>query len=211
MTDKIYLHGINANEKGIYDSYSTIKKVGKILRSRYLLTLKQQRQIFSYGFNGVDYISLCDYEKRDIAKRENHSYNGFKAYAESSVAFAFPKDQITVIEPIILDEICVDSKEGYKKMAMLGVDKDNRYSDYPDEVQHKGSLAISKSCGITFPTLALSGRKRNIDRDVDNIMYELELINQLIEYYEYNLGIYDVHTLEELNSSSAVRMVLKNK
>jgi hypothetical protein len=89
MTDKIYLHGINANEKGIYDSYSTIKKVGKILRSRYLLTLKQQRQIFSYGFNGVDYISLCDYEKRDIAKRENRSYNGFKAYAESSVAFAF--------------------------------------------------------------------------------------------------------------------------
>ena len=41
MTDKIYLHGINANEKGIYDSYSTIKKVGKILRSRYSANMKK--------------------------------------------------------------------------------------------------------------------------------------------------------------------------
>ena len=123
MTDKIYLHGICANERGVYDSFQTIRTLNRILRSRYLLSLRLQRQFVSYGFNGLDYISLCDYEKRNEAYQYDDLYNSYHAYIRPSLSFAFPKSELKVVEPIILEEKCISTKKGYKKMSDLGNSK----------------------------------------------------------------------------------------
>ena len=211
MTDKIYLHGICANERGVYDSFQTIRTLNRILRSRYLLSLRLQRQFVSYGFNGLDYISLCDYEKRNEAYQYDDFYNSYHAYIRPSLSFAFPKSELKVVEPIILEEKCISTKKGYKKMSDLGNSKYERYSDYADEVQVKGRIPISKSCGITFPTHSLAGKYSSLEQDIDRILYEIETINELIDYYKFNLEIFDIDTFERLDSASSIRNVLKFK
>lgn len=211
MDSKIYLHGICANEINTYDSYNTLRILKKILRSRHLLSLRLQKQFIGYGFNGIDYISLCDYEKRNCAYQEDSLYNSYYSYIRHSLSFAFPKNSLEVIEPIILDEKCVSSKKGYIKMADLGSSKKERYSDYRDEVQVKDRIDISKTCGLTFPTWSFKGKGLSLNYEIDRILYELDMINQMIDSYNYTFPIYDIDTLERLDSSSSIRRVLEYK
>lgn len=208
MDKEIYLHGISANEKGYYDALDTLRRLKRILKAKKLLCRRLQNQTYAYGFNGLDYISLCDYEKRHIAKRDTESYNAFQAYVENSLSFAFPKKELEVITPIILDEICIDSLTGYEKMSRLGRNEPERYSDYPDEVQVRHKIFLSKCCGLTFPTDAFNKYRGSLEKKSNMVMYEIELIYELLQRYGYNLDIFDIHTLEKLDNSSAVKRAL---
>ena len=64
MEHNIYLHAINARYE--YDSASTRIILYKILKCNALLSLKKQRRFNKGGFAGRNYISLCDYSKKDI-------------------------------------------------------------------------------------------------------------------------------------------------
>lgn len=211
MDKDIYLHAICSNERGVYDSCQTTRILNRILRSRYILSLRLQRQLISYGFNGLDYISLCDYEKRNLALEIDKLYNSYHAYIRTSLSFAFPKKELKVVEPIVLNEKCISTKKGYLKMYKLGSSTTQRYTDYADEVQVKDKIAISKSCGIMFPTWCFKGKERTLTDEIDRILYELDVINHLIEHYSFNLSIYDIDTFEKLDSASSIRNVLKYK
>ena len=71
-----------------------------------------------------------------------------------------------------------------KVIEMLGVDK----------VTH---LSIDEELGM--------------GATIAKIMMDLELINKALDRFGYDVPIYDIDTFEKLDSSSSVRMLLKNK
>lgn len=208
MNKDIYLHAICVSSNERLQIIETQRKLCKILESRALLSSKLRNERFSYGFNGKDYISLCDYEKRNIKKGSSGKYNAYYSYIRNSLSIVFPKEKVDVITPIILDEIC-SSTEGYKKMYELGKSKYERYSDFPDEVQVKDRISLSKMVALTYPVHFEIGK--DIDSSADKIMFDLNIINDILIKYGYNVPIYDIDTNEELGSLSKVRMLLKNR
>ena len=86
MDDNIYLHAINATNNGVYiDTYDTYVLLCKILKCHALLSSRLQKAMSNEGFNGVDYVSLCDYSKRDIFNGVNDDFNAFCTYIRYSL------------------------------------------------------------------------------------------------------------------------------
>ena len=63
MNEDICLHAINSSYELNYRKMNLIK-LELILKDNALLSRRLQGLNFSSGFNGMDYISLCDYQKR---------------------------------------------------------------------------------------------------------------------------------------------------
>ena len=94
MDDNIYLHAINATNNGVYiDTYDTYIILCKILKCHALLSSRLQKAMSNEGFNGIDYVSLCDYSKRDIFNGVNDDFNAFCTYIRYSLSIMFPKDK----------------------------------------------------------------------------------------------------------------------
>ena len=55
------------------------RRYGKsISESNALLSQRMQGKGTNGGFNGEDYISLCDYEKRDLVNGDREHYNSYQ-------------------------------------------------------------------------------------------------------------------------------------
>lgn len=94
-----------------------------------------------YGFNGLDYISLCDYDKRDLHHEDMPLYNAFYSYVKESLSLMFPKEKIKAIKPQMVDFVGISDK-GLDKMLQLGLSEEQRYSDLYDEVQVKDKIPL---------------------------------------------------------------------
>lgn len=217
MNENIYMHGIgnssnidsnlDYNPKGQRSSFYSILDSGE-LKSRRKLGSKT-----SYGFNGLDYISLCDYSKKDIYNTgSNKKYNAYSTYISGSISICFDKDKIEdkIIVPTIVD-VCTNNLSGFAYMQKLGLSNDERYSDYPDEVQVKDSLSLDNMCQITFPTHSFldfyfyHSKSTRIKKLIAEI-YELQSI---ISYLGYDVPIYDLYTKRELNGENIEKLLLK--
>jgi len=63
MEERVYMHTVNNR---YFNSRRDIKVLSSILDSNAILSLRRQGKSHSSSFAGLDYISLCDYEKRKI-------------------------------------------------------------------------------------------------------------------------------------------------
>lgn len=212
MDSKIYLHGIGYGDSRYYYPLEQTKILRHILSDGKLLSRRLQGFKDSSGFNGMDYISLCDYEKKDVynsskksivsASRKN--YNAYNSYIKDSISISFPKDELEVIMPTLVGN-CTLSLSGYYLMKELGNEKE-RYSDLPDEVQVRDSISLDKSNGIIFPVdTFLSFNNRRKDK-IDLLRKEIEDLRNMISSYNYEFGIYDMNSLEELSDESILRL-----
>ena len=192
MEHNIYLHAINAKYE--YDSVSTRVVLYKILKCNALLSLRKQRRFNKGGFAGRDYISLCDYSKKDIVNNGVEEYNSFYGYIRNSLSLMLPKEGIEVVTPQLVD-ICTNSGYAFRKMELLGKSKTTRYSDMPDEVQVKDEILLDNLLGLTFPTHMLCGCDEAFSRDVINMI--LNDIDGLLKRFDRDVPIYDITT--ELN------------
>lgn len=77
MERNIYLHAINATLGDTYPTIETYHILCKILKCRALLSSRLQRKLSTDGFNGRDYISLCDYAKKILKKVKTASITLF--------------------------------------------------------------------------------------------------------------------------------------
>ena len=212
MEKNIYLHAINATSDDNYPTIETYQILCKILKCGALLSSRLQRKLSTDGFNGKDYISLCDYTKKDIKKGEDGKYNAFHTYIRYSLSLVFPKNELSVIEPIILSDIYAINKEGFMKMKKLGEIKgDRRYTDMPDEVQVKNKIPLASSTALTYPTHLSIDDEIGERATIAKIMIDLDSINKALDRFGYNIPIYDIDTFEKLDSTNSVRMLLKNK
>ena len=101
MKKDVYLHALHASNVE-YSSKKTLELLEKILKSGALLSSRLSGQKCGNNFSGRDYISLCDYERKNRGKGPGKTYNAFYQYAVFDPSIMFPKDEIEVIEPIIL-------------------------------------------------------------------------------------------------------------
>ena len=88
------------------------------------------------------------------------------------------------------------------------VDSNIRFTDLPDEVQVRDSIDVSKSNGIIFPTKEfMYSRPLTTRRKMIELMkVELDTIRTMLDKYNYDLSIYDVDTLEELNDDNILTL-----
>jgi hypothetical protein len=77
-------------------------------------------------------------------------------------------------------------------------------TDLPDEVQVKGNIKSETFRGITIPSLEIA---RNYD--VSKVIEIYRKIKELLVKYEYQLSIFDLNSLEKINSDDDVSRIVK--
>ena len=205
--NNIYLHAIYA----YYNRYcheETIKKLEYILKSDAILSRRLQMNNDPYGFNGIDYISLCDYEKRNLHHEGMPDYTAYYSYIRESLSLMFPKDKIKVIKPQMVDFIGL-SKSGLERMLELGLSKEKRYSDLYDEVQVKDIVPLTSLNGITMPLdkMIKGYIPENIATTI--VRKELEQIKELLIKYNHEVPMYDIDSFITLDDDQNVKTLVK--
>lgn len=216
MTEEIYLHGIYP-ENSFKDNsgyYLSLFILEKILSSNYLLSARLRKEKTNNKFNGMDYISLCDYQKRNIVNNcKITNYNAYYGYIKESISLIFPKNKFEVIIPKLVPISTLNS-QGFELMKMYGNSTLERYSDFPDEVQVKDKISLSYMTGITIPLdkiieSNLTYKKQSIN--IENIYNYIKQIELLLSKYKYNVPIFDIDNFENINSKSKIMKLVKNK
>ena len=207
MNKSICLHAIDAFHNR-YNSRETLSILKHILNDDALLSARLQNKKYGHGFNGIDYISLCDYEKRKFYHEGYPEYTAFRGYIMESLSIVFPKDKLPIITPQIID-ICTKRREGITLMTMLGLSEDERYSDMYDEVQVKDKISLELMSGITLPIHKMRKPFQNEQKTIDLVLKEVEKICNLLALYGYEVPIYDINTFYSLKSSDNVKRLIR--
>ena len=203
MDNKVYLHGIYARSDE-YDSRSTLNILKHILKDNALLSSRLQRKSDNQSlFNGIDYISLCDYEKRK--EKFNSNYNSYEGYIRYSLSLAFPKNKVDAIIPQLIEIEKIGNY--YNKMRELGLSTERRYTDLPDEVQVKDRISLDFMSAITLPISKMKNPFLNEDKTVYMVLKEIEKVNKLLLKYKHLVPLYDIDTLEKLDESTTKKLV----
>lgn len=205
MNNQIYLHGIYAKSE-IYNSKMTLKILKEILEADALLSARLQKMdSYPTYFNGMDYISLCDYEKRNILSSDG--FNSYEEYIRYSLALIFPKNKLKVIVPKIIN--IEYNKDYFRKMQILGMSDDERFSDLPDEVQVKDRVSLDYLIGMFLPICRFYTFFLTESKMTDNILQEIEKIKKLLNEYNRDVPIYDTDTCESLENIENVKLLVK--
>jgi len=207
MNQDICLHAIN-NRYELYYTNIVKKKLRQILKDNALLSRRMQGLENSTGFNGMDYISLCDYQKRDMYHENHHQYTAFDSYIRGSLSLAFPKEKLSLINPYITG-IINTSKKGYNRMVQLGMIEEVRYSDLYDEVQVKNKISLDLMCGITIPISKMDNPFLSTEQNTKNIIKHLNDLKQLLTEYNHLVPIYDIDSMTELTSDEDIKKLVK--
>ena len=203
MDKEIYLHGIYSLSD-YYDSKMTLKILKKILESNAILSARLQKKFFHIVlFNGIDYISLCDYEKSE--KYRLIETNSYETYIRYSLSLIFPKDKIPVIEPEIIDAVY-----DYETIREYGLSEDKRYSDLPDEVQVKDKISLDLMTGITLPVSKMKNIFLNEAKTTNMVLREIDKIRTLLDKYNHLVPLYDIDTFESLEKEENVKTLVKH-
>ena len=207
MDQNICLHAINSYND-IYTINLNNNKLKYILKDHALLSRRMLGLTDSIGFNGIDYISLCDYEKRNIHPINHPKYTSYEAYIRETLSLIFPKDKLEIVTPTIIDVITT-TKQGYRDMAYLGMSQDKRYSDLYDEVQVKNKISLDLMCGITIPFHKINNSIFGINQNTKTITKHLTKIKKLLIEYNHDVPIYDIDTMHEIKNEEDIKKLVK--
>ena len=203
MNEKVYMHGLGKNYS---DLDGQINLLFEILETGALLSLSNQHINIPSGYNGVDYISLCDYERREMYN-EFKVYNSYNLFIKKSIALCFPKESLDVIVPTYLNRKDIRYK---KNLYELLEDKNNQYSDLLDEVQVKDRIDLSLMSHITFPIEHyIETYKYSKNYMYVILMGKINEIKSMMNYYNTNVDIFDIESKELVNQKLIMKYVYK--
>lgn len=212
--DNYYLHGINV----IFDLEKDLEKTliifEKILQKQYLLSRRLQNDFNTKrgGWNGLDYISLCDYQNRNAPTYENNpfyiGYTAYKSFICNSLTLIFEKEGLEVIRPELVAP-SIFSWDTLEEMRILGNHPTKRYSDLPDEVQIKDKISLENLKGITIPFTSISHNQYTMEYYHDLIISFFARLNKILINYNQNISIYDLNTKDILQTENDVKLILK--
>lgn len=212
--NNFYLHAINCNDGKDFDEKSTLVKLEEILKSGYILSRRKRGDLDPNkgGWNGFDYISLCDYAKKDAAPYENNSfykeYTAYDSYIMTSLSLIIDKRWVRAITPTLMPSIIFDWNS-MQEMRYIGIHCKERYTDLPDEVQVKNQITLNRLEGITVPLSYMVNEKRKRVFSVEEIKYFLNKTKELLKRYEREVPIYDLETMTQLDSDKTLTMVIE--
>lgn len=205
--ENIYLHAIYAFNNH-YSQQDTVRILKHILKSNAFLSRRLQMYRDPYGFNGLDYISLCDYDKRNIHHEGLPNYTAYISYIRESLSLIIPKDKITAIKPQIVDFIGI-CEENIETMLELGLSENERYSDLYDEVQVKDRIPLSLVTGVTMPIRKMTKPLYPESFAIYFVQKQIEQIKELLIKYNHELPMYDMDTFTSLEESQNVKKLVK--
>ena len=218
-----YLHAIDCQNGNPFDGNHSIEVLKKILDSGELKS-KRLRGITdnSYGgWNGLDYISLCDYRRINNRTYDNNpylkGYTAYETYIKKSLSFILTKSKICTIKPQLVEPIIFDWDSHYI-MYNLGNSTEGRYSDLPDEVQVKDRISLDRIKGMTIPIEYMITEHIPEFKTKDYIYIPPYNTKELIEYlnrikniliqYKLSANLYDLETQILLDSEDTIVKVI---
>ena len=209
MDKKVYLHAVHPNYFDFYKDNKYYEIFESILKDGSILSPRLRGIGTNNDFCGPDFISLCDYEKRDIGFPDKHGiYNGFNSYCINDPCIVFPKGVFEVYETVTLPKR-IDKYPDYKSFLKECGESSIRYSDLCDEVQAMDRILLSDMVGVTLPLLSYSNfwlnDKKNAERIYSRLIRYLELLNK----YGYSVPFYDVISGEEINDINSIVNVVQ--
>ncbi len=201
-----YLYAIDSNGK-ISNIDNSLENLRRILQSGYILN-RRTLGMTGGGFNGTDYISLSDYDKRfeNIYKDDDvfRDYTAYTMYSTKAISLMIAKDMVKVKTPKLIKPI-ESSPLSYFGYVLSAWDiLEGLYTDLPDEVQVKGRIKEEAFRGITIPTKEIASAY-SISKVKDIYLK----IKEFLEKYEYYLRIYDVASIEEIKSEKDIEGIIK--
>ena len=212
MEERVYMHTVNNR---YFNSRRDIKVLSSILDSNAILSLRRQGKSHSSSFAGLDYISLCDYEKRKITNNDLLYYNSFYAYIRHGISLAFDKKTINSIyevkEPILLEALEKSNMIHYY-MEMLG-NEEKRYTDLPDEVQIKDEVSLDYLSYITYPCdeFFLSRLFIRQESKEKKLITELNNLRSVLLWHNKHVNIYDINSGILLDEQGVEKVLRLNK
>lgn len=207
MDEKIYLHAIYY----LFNRYNpdiTYERLKNILKSDAILSRRMQCIYEANGFNGLDYISICDYEKRNIIHPDVPDYTAYNLFIRESLSIIFPKGKFEVITPKILKLDEELDKKTYDETS-LGTSSKERYSDIYDEVQAQDKIPLNLMSGITFPLHKMNSLFVGQEITTHMVIHELKRIKKLLLKYGYDVPFYDIDTKIPLDDEERVKKLVK--
>lgn len=210
--DNYYLHGICICDNN--DFTNTLITLEQILKSGHLLSLSLQEKYDQnkIGYNGLNYISVCDPTKKEVVynnKKICINYNAFSYHIKRSVSFALDKTNIEVVKPILLEPYFM-RKKSEKEMLYLINHPTRKFSDYPDELLVKSKISLTELEFILVPlTYFLSNSKGNNNiKNYDDIVNLLKSIKILLKKYDWVVPIYDLDTMINIDDNINLRRLI---
>lgn len=139
---KVFYHGI----KDWYDPYTSILKILEIIESGGLKSRRLQNKTSSLGFNGNDYISVCERKKDE--EYGKYSNNAFYNYIVFRFCFIISHS----IEALPIQYIDCQKFASFAEAKEYMRSYPNvRFSDMFDEWQVKDEISLSDIVGIGLP------------------------------------------------------------
>ena len=214
-----YLHAIDCQNGLPFDGKHSLKVLKEILSSGELKSrrLRGITDESHSGWNGLDYISLCDYRRRNNQPFENDqnlkNYTAYETYIKESLSFILKKNKITAIKTELVEPIIFDWDSHYT-MYRLGNSTEGRYSDLLDEVQVRDRIPFDRIIGMTIPVEYMisehepffepKGYKPIDPYTIEELIKYLKKLKELLKRYNVSNELYDLETQNLLDSEDAV-------
>ena len=218
-----YLHAIDCQNEKPFDGKHSLEVLREILVSGELKS-KRLRGITDKtygGWNGIDYISLCDYRRKNNKPYDNDKYlkdyTAYETYIKRSISFILKKNKIKAIKPQLVAPIIFDWNSHYM-MYELGNSTEGRYSDLLDEVQVKDRISFDRVKGMTIPIEYMLSEHTPVFMTKDfkyiepytipGIINFLKQVRELLKLYGVSSELYDLETQMQLkNDDDVVKVV----
>ncbi len=221
-----YLYAFANQNSKPYDGDSTIKVLKEILESGKIKSrrLRGDTDTTKGGFNGIDYISLCDFRRRNNKPYENDpylkGYNSYECFIKESPSFILKKNKIAAIKPILVEPVIFDFSSRYR-MCKLGNATYGRFSDLPDEVQVKNEISLDRCVGLTIPIEYMikdhkeewfcdkknEGKYITHPYSLEELIAYVKELKKLLETYNVGSKVYDLESQIELDSEDTTQKV----
>lgn len=239
MDEHIYMHTLYTSED--YDFKKTQELFEKILRSNAIFSKRFLLYSIRYNtcdideiskliendpesdkllnssdnnnFCGMDYISLSDFEKRDVVKPrdskkhfsfiKSKNYNAYHCFVKYNTSIILQKGKFEVYEPTILEDE-IRRPYIYKQIIDNIKFKEERFTDLEDEVQAKDYVSLNNMIGLMVPCISMRNFWLRKSNNLSIIKYQLEEYRKLLLKYEKDVPIYDSKTFIPLDDDDSI-------
>ena len=208
MEKNVYMHSVN---HGNFFSKRDIKTVSYILADKNVLSRRMQGFQDGSIFSGSDYISLCDYTKKDCLNNGQKDYNSFYSYIRHGISIAFDKDALDnaydVVTPTLIEPITLKS---LRYMRSLGEEVE-RFTDLPDEVQIKDKISTDHILYFTYPCEEFFYSKVFVRQESKRtkLLQEIKRFRKVLIDLDCVHPIYDIDTGILLDEEGVERILSK--
>lgn len=173
---KYYYHGIMPKKDPLTKLFTMIE----IIKSGGLKSKRKLKIVNLYiGYNGNDYISLCNKEDNSMYDLFSDNINAYEDYIYSNFCFII-SDEIDAIKTNTFSR----HEQYVSYMDFLSIAQgDVRYSDMFDEWQVKDEIKLDKIIGIGLPFNLVHSYKVSDQEFKKNI----EILYSLANYYNFDI------------------------